>query len=376
MSDGIKAFWLGVFIIITVAVAAWLLLFLKPSVGDCGTVLKVRFANIQNVSIGTRVTFAGKPVGEVIKINTIPNARANPPTSAGDIYFYELDLCVDSSVEIYNYDDILFSTSGLLGEKSISIIPKAAPPGEPAPHEVTDDILYARSVDSLEETLVKIGDVADVFESAMTRINEFLDANMEEFHDSLVNISEAAGTFNTFLDQLNKENFTAKAVEAAESIAGAMRRADVFLKDLNDSELIRKLSNGQGTLGRLLNSDSFYLQMQAVMCKLETVLGDISNYGLLFQYDRSWQRKRIAKENQIKQMCSPAQAAAFFNEEMCEINNNLERVERFLNCTCCPSEDPCVAEAFRELLGRVEHLQCTLKNYNEMMFEEYCRRRY
>ncbi|MCH9609575.1 MAG: hypothetical protein S4CHLAM45_15070 [Chlamydiales bacterium] len=346
MSDGIKAFWLGVFIIITLAIAAWLLLFLRPTVGDGGEVLTVRFVNIQNVSIGTRVAFAGKPVGEVIKISEIPDARALPATSNGDIYFYQLELEVDSSVQVFSYDEILFSTAGLLGEKSISINPKAAPAGAPPPANITHDILYARSSDSLEQTLAQMTDVADVIESTMQQVGEFLDVNMEPFHTTLL------------------------------SVTNAMGQADLFLKDLNDSKLIDKMSSGEGTLGKLLNSDSFYLQMQALMCKIETVMNDISNYGLLFQYDKSWQRKRLAKENQLKQMCTPTAAVNFFNNEMCEISNTLDRVERMLSTVDCPEQDACFAESFRELIGRVECLQRSLQNYNEMMFKEYCNRCY
>ena len=373
MGEGIKSFWLGIFILVTVGLAAWLLLFLRPSVGDCGTELRVRFTNIQSVSIGTRVTFAGKPVGEVTKIETIENARENPPNTSGDIYFYELKLCVDSAIKIYNYDEIIFSTQGLLGEKTIAIIPKAAPPGEPTAVQVTNDILYGRSMDTLEETLAQLSSVGEVFESTMERVNDFIDINMDDFHETLVHISEAAENFNTFIDKVNQNELTSKAVNAADALASAMKRADHFFKDISDSGLIKRVTDGEGTIGKLLNSDSFYLQMQAVMCKMETVLSDIGNYGLLFQYDRSWKRKRIMKENQMRQMCSAECAVQFFNSEMCEVENTLDRVSRLL-CKMPCEGDPCFEQSFRELLWRVEHLQSSLQNYNEMMFKHYCER--
>ncbi len=131
MGERFKEFWFGIFIIISIVVIAWFLLFLQPSVGDGDTVLKVRFTNVQGISNGTRVTFAGRPVGEVKKIEQIANGRTELAEEDGDIYFYELLLRVDSSVHIYNYDEIMFSTSGLLGEKSIAILPKSPSPGQP-----------------------------------------------------------------------------------------------------------------------------------------------------------------------------------------------------------------------------------------------------
>ncbi len=381
MGDGIKAFWLGVFIIITVGVAAWLLLFLRPTVGDGGTLLRVRFSNIQNVAIGTRVTFAGKAVGEVVKIDELFDARSEPPDASGNLYFYQLDLRVDSSVKIYNYDEIIFSTSGLLGEKSIAIVPRAAPAGAPPPHDVTSDILYARSTDTLEETLSQFSDVAGVFETTMTHINEFLDANMEEFHETLTSVNAAADSITIFADQMTESELACKASDAAEAVTKAMNSASSVFNEVTRTNLVGKVSrtvdqitSSEGTLGRLLNSDSFYLQMTAVMCKLETVLGDIGNYGLLFQYDKSWKRKRIAKENCMRQLCTPQQAACFFNQEMCEVVQTLDRVERLLcRLDCCPSQqDPCFSNSFRELMGRVENLLSSLKSYNEMLFQQYC----
>ena len=48
----------------------WIIMFLKPSVGDGKQILYVRFSDVNNIPIGTRVIFAGKPVGEVVAIHT------------------------------------------------------------------------------------------------------------------------------------------------------------------------------------------------------------------------------------------------------------------------------------------------------------------
>lgn len=378
MGDGFKAFWLGLFIVITVAVAAWLLLFLRPTVGDCGKILKVRFSNIQNVAIGTRVTFGGKPVGEVVKINEVEDARSKPSDTAGNFYFYELDLCVDSKVKVYSYDEIVFSTQGLLGEKSIAILAKAAPPGMPPAHEISSDVvLYARSTDDLQETLTKLTDVAEVFESAMERFNEFLDENMEEFHSTVIAVGEAASSLCGLVNEATETDFIGRMGRAADSLASAMATTECVINDLKNTGILDtfgQLARGEGTLGRLLTSDCFYLQVTAMMCKLETVLNDISNYGLLFQYDRKWQRKRLCKERAMEQLSSPREAVGFFNTQVCEITNSLDRIERLLYQmeTRCDDTDPCFAEGFRELMGRVENLMMNLKNYRELLFEEYC----
>ena len=67
-----------------------MILFLKPTVGDGKKMLRVRFANIAGINVGTRVSFAGKPVGEVIPSEEIYNAREMPTDEPGRVYIYEL----------------------------------------------------------------------------------------------------------------------------------------------------------------------------------------------------------------------------------------------------------------------------------------------
>ncbi len=130
MGEQTKNMLIGVFVIAACAVIVWMILFLKPSVGDGKETLYVRFSNVNQINVGTRVLFAGKPVGEVVAIQPIPDARKKPIADVlGEIYYYQLVLKVDSSVKVYDTDEITIQTSGLLGEKSIAIIPKVPPKG-------------------------------------------------------------------------------------------------------------------------------------------------------------------------------------------------------------------------------------------------------
>src|ERR1700722_15350941 len=105
-NNSVKNMLIGVFIIAACSLLIGIVMFLKPSVGDGKKTLYVRFANINAIDIGTRVTYAGKPVGEVVAISEIYHARSQPVDSEGHFYFYQLTLKVDSSVVVYNTDDI------------------------------------------------------------------------------------------------------------------------------------------------------------------------------------------------------------------------------------------------------------------------------
>ncbi|MFZ0565391.1 MAG: MlaD family protein [Chlamydiales bacterium] len=310
MGDQLKAFWLGIFILASVAVAAWLLLFLEPSVGDAKKTLHIRFANINNVSVGTRATFAGKTVGEVKSIQRVADFRQNPPDEYGNLYVYELILKVDSSVSVYSYDEIIYSSSGLLGEKAVAILPKASPPGAPPAYDVSEDILYARSTDTLQQTLNRILQVADSFEEMLDELKRFFETNTEDFNRTLKSLTHAANEVHVFTSRANAIQFIDRASEAADwfniTLSDAKEHALVerLGKNLDKIYTItNRIAQGRGALGQLLNDDCLLVQIRNLICKFETLLNDINNYGLLFQYNKKWQRKRNTRLKQ-KRYCS------------------------------------------------------------------------
>jgi phospholipid/cholesterol/gamma-HCH transport system substrate-binding protein len=297
MTETGKAFWLGLFVLVALGLAAWLILFVKPSVGDAKTHLTVRFSNIEKVARGTIVTFAGRQVGEVYNIKAIEDPRDAPADAYGNLFIYELTLRVDSSVRVFVYDEVVFATAGLLGEKSIAIIPKAPPPGAPPAYEVTQDILYARSTDQLQQTLNQLTNVASTFQDTLEAMNSFLEDNGEDFNVALKSLTKAATRFESLVGYGNDIDFLSSAT-------AALKRADAFFTAAHESQLVERLggtfdslseladlfSRGPGTLSRLANSDCLYVQLTTVLCQLKTVLHDIKNYGLLYQFDRKWQR--------------------------------------------------------------------------------------
>ena len=311
MADSAKAFWLGLFIIIALALTGWLILFLKPSLGNGKERLIVRFSNIDKISEGTRVTFGGKPVGEVEKIKEIPHLRDTPADAFGNLYIYELTLKVDSSAKVYNYDEIIFATSGLLGERSIAIIPRAAPPGASAAHEITHEVLYARSTDKLEETLNKLTNVAECFQGTLQEVNVFIKTNNQDFNEALKSLTHTAHEVHTFMARANATDLTGRIATASDSLIMAMSHADLFFTAAEENRIIERLgssfdslhyaaqlfSEGDGTLARLVNSDCFYVQLTTVLCHLKTILNDIQTYGILYQFDRKWQRVNTVRRS-------------------------------------------------------------------------------
>ena len=428
--SGIKNLLIGIFVIIAAAVVVFILLFLHPTVGDNGHILHVRFTDLDKVNVGTRVTYAGLPVGEVVTIKEIPDARTDRIAHNGDIYVYELTLRVDSSVNVYNTDTIVLRTSGLLGEKNIEINPQPLEKGEKLVL-INDEIIYADSSANVEETLKKFG----VLSSKLENVLDSIGAAVDEFREHKIldhvsvltkNLAEVSETINqkdkikNIID--NVENLSQRVHQTWNTIDHAFHTLDhaihdldrlthrahtswytvedslfnfkKFSSDLNQTwgsidknlyatadntrhitdtlrRIIDDTGEGKGTVGSLFVKDDIYLRLKSILNKGETVAGDVNHYGLLFHQNKYWQRRNAWRNNLLLRLSTPEKFSLYFRDQVDKISTSLSRVSMVLNETECYPDAlpnrPEFAQEFADLLRNVEGIDESLKMYNEQI---------
>lgn len=370
MNDPAKNILIGLFVIAASAIVVFVLLFLHPTVGDDALTLRVRFANIDKISVGTRVTYGGKPVGEVIEIRDVEAVKdPRKPSKDGFIYLYELVLGVDSSVRVYNTDQIVSRTSGLLGEKSVEITPMPAKAGQQV-YLITDQILYANETGSVEETLKEFKELADNLEETMGSVNYALnELKRDKFWKHLGEIAKNISDITTSLNKPEKWENTLDQIEAfATKINHAASRATDAVEHV--ISVTQNVKSGQGTLGRVLMRDDFYLQASALLNKAETILDDINHYGILFQNDKRWQRLRARRMNLLTRLSCPQEFRNYFNDELNAITTALARLSMVIyetecyDCSGCFMDDEEFRKVFAELMRRVTSMEESLKLYN------------
>ena len=359
MTDRSKNILIGAFTLAAFVIGVSLLLFLKPQFGDGKKTLKVRFANISGINRGTRVTYAGRPIGEVIHIEEIPNARLEAVDNTGRVYFYQLLLRIDSKISVYTSDEVAICTTGLMGEKSVAILPKA-PAIEKALQPITDQIIYANSADPIESTFSQIGRVAAKTERTLDRFDEWFKTNGPDLSMAAQGLGKATQSLNASLTSINEEKLIPSLKEALDVAADDMKmlrtacnddqlltRLASMIAELKDALIIfntdgaqtianlnhitHDMATGSGTLGRLISGDDFYLRLNSIMSKSETVMNDINHYGLLFQYNKQWQRNRTKRANLMNSLNSPKEFKEFFEEEIDSISTSLGRISEMLD---------------------------------------------
>ena len=397
---------IGIFVIAAITIGISLILFLKPSVGDMKKTLRVRFSNISGIGIGTRVTFAGRPVGEVKQITEVPNAREQPVDTLKRVYFYQLILKVDSSVEVYNTDEISTQTSGLMGEKTVAIIPKAPPKGFVA-KPVTNQVIYAESVDPLEQALHEITSVAKKAGTMIDDLNQWFNENSEDLTKTVTYLCGSIVELDTILHSVNQEKIVGKVTNLLDLVHDDLRLIRNMLEEAEDNQMMAKLNvilenfadvskvmnvdgkqilsnlnvtttelaDGSGTIGKLLKSDDLYLRFTSIMSKVDTLMNDINHYGILFQYDKSWQRQRTKRANMLNALATPRQFRSFFEEEIDTITTALARISILLQRAESEEERTKIMNSsgfkkdFAKLLRNVDDLYDSLKLYNEQLVE-------
>lgn len=398
MLNQTKNLLIGLFVVVACGLIIGVILFIEPSIGDGKQVLNIRFSNINGISVGTRVAFAGKPVGEVVEIKSIPQSRQEHFSGHDQIYYYQLTCHIDSHVKVYTTDEVTVQTSGLLGEKSVAILPRPAPPGITPQLVTPNHPLYASSDDSLQSAFKTISHLATKIEDAVESITDWVDKNGAALGNAARSFDMAMLEFGQTMHDINQECVVASANDTLNSIRITSDKIGDTITTLTDDEvfanladimhavksasysfddILKSIQEGKGTLGRIIHDDDFYLSLMNILTKADTTLNDINHYGLLFNLNKQWQRSRQKKITELNALNSPEQFKDYYEKEMDQINTTISRLSMLIDkAESSPDREkilrnPVYRKDFAEFLRLVHDLLQNLRLYNENLQSKY-----
>jgi phospholipid/cholesterol/gamma-HCH transport system substrate-binding protein len=300
---------------------------------------------------------------------------------------------------VYNTDEIAIRTSGLMGERSVAILPKAPPKGK-VPYLISNQIVYANSVDPLENTFAQITKVAMKMQDSLDSLEDWFDENRDPLTAAIRSFDGAMSRAENALAAIDDENLVSAVKESATLLSDNLR---AIRSSLEDEQLLSKvthlvenldstttafnqdgidtlrnlnritsdIASGAGTVGRFVNSDDFYLRLSSLMGKAETMMNDINHYGILFQYDKSWQRNRTKRANLAKALESPTEFRSYFEGEVDNIQTALGRLSAVLERASGEPERQKIVQSesfkrdFAALQRQIQSLFESVKLYNE-----------
>ena len=335
-------FTIGLMVVVALALVTRSLLFLHPSPGDGAITLHVHFQSVDKISPGTRVTFAGKPVGEVKQVTLLPKQAFACRTHRA-VYPYEVTFAIDSSVTVYQSDIISVKTAGLMGERFIAITPQPTPEGVPLVPVTPDMVLFASSAGTAEEAMEDLQSVARKADMTMQALIDLINKNQQSIYDATVAIKNAANQLEVCLAAVNTN--------------GVPERLSNVLKTMN---------RGEGTLGKLLKDQTLYDNMLDCTHNMNQFIEDMNQYGLLFHTNRDWQRAMVVR----KERQSPQTPVDVSRAQFCLIKKSLDDLQNSLNDVAESLDRGSVAEDValrRELSQHYEQLQLKLAALHQTM---------
>lgn len=395
MGEQTKNMMIGLFVLVACATIVWLILFLKPTVGDGKETLYVRFANINQINIGTRVTFAGKPVGEVVAIESVPDARQKPLSDVlGEIYYYQLILKVDSSVRVYDTDEITVQTSGLLGEKSIAIIPKVPPKGTIPKLISNKQPIYAQSVDPIEKAVNELSSLSKEMKQTFQLTSSWIQKNGNDLGNAIRSVGNTMDEVKVTVAKINADKIVddikqsivqfTSTLQDVQNAVQEMQVGHVFTNigivmdrlkgaSTNFETISQNIVDGKGTLGQLISKDDFYLHLNAILSKVDTLMNDVNHYGILFHLNKGWQRQRAKQITTLNALNTPSNFRKYFQEEVSSINTAMSRLSMLIEkAERNPKKEEIMQNEafkkdFKDLMDQADSLSNNLKLYNEQL---------
>ncbi len=268
---------LGIFVAFAVIAAVFILEILGGfDRFKAGYRINAAFATVQELKPGDRVKMAGVDIGRVHSIGITNNS-----------VLVRMKLNYDAPVKTDSVATVKFA--GLMGQNYVSI-----DFGSPsAPKASNDSLLASAEQPDLSAMMKKIDNVAtgvenltksftgEKIDNLLGPFTDFLKANQVPLTATIGNInsitkqvSEGKGTVGKLIYDDTLYNSTLATVTNLQQLSGDIQLAleDTRRVIANANQVVDRVNSGQGTVGLLLNDEALYRETTASMTSLREIL--------------------------------------------------------------------------------------------------------
>lgn len=272
--------------------------------------LFVIYEDVEGLVLGAKVTINGMDVGKVTLIDILP-----------DFSGVRVDFSLRSDIQISKKSEALLYESGLIGGKAISIVPAASgaliEEGDQLQAKIKPGLteLINQQIAPLQSKIESMLTSADSLFAGVSNVMNFeTQNNLKALINNLTSTLESVNTISSkmvaFLDQnqstLNKTlenvaNTTDNLEQITDSIStiswgDTTREIETLVSNLN--LITQPITQGEGSLGQLIKSDSLYQQLNASTAALEALLNDLKAHPKRYVHFSLFGRKEKTPKNQ------------------------------------------------------------------------------
>ena len=284
----------------------------RSSIFENNKIVHTIYDEVEGLVVGAKVTINGLVIGNVSMIDFLPGSTK-----------ILVSMRIDKDLNFSPNSKAVFYEAGLIGGKAISIEPvfdskniiksndtiasdvkpgltelinrQIAPLQEKIESMLTSvdslfsgvsNVLNYETQNNLKNTLENLSQSVNNINKSSESLIEVIDENRSALNMSFKNVANASKNINELTDSLSKINFTNTFNKLSESLN-------------NINIILSKVENGEGTLGKFINSEELYQNLSQSSKELEELLSDLKanpsryvQFSLFGKKQKSYQPKK------------------------------------------------------------------------------------
>lgn len=256
---------------------------------DSSRTFFTEYSNVEGLANSTPVTINGMQVGKVVDIGFKGDG-------SGKLL---VKLLVNSDFEFSKNSRAQLYETGLIGGKAIAIIPAFDDAEIAKDNDYLQGGVKAGLTELVNQRLTPLQEKIEVMmvsaDGLLTNINAVFDektkANLKSsiagLNDVIQNFKETSASLNTLVESnkeklnstlTNVDNISSNLSKVSDSLAMAnvgqtMKNLESTIQNFNS--ILANIENGEGSMGKLLNDDGLYNNLEGATLQMEQLLEDM-----------------------------------------------------------------------------------------------------
>jgi len=288
---GVKEIKVGILSIAGLVVAYFGFNYLKGnSLLNEGTVLYSVYEDVEGLHVGSKVVLNGFPIGRVRKITF---------AGSGEGKLVVEYVIVNESIQIKKNTVAQILSTDIFGSKAINLIIKGSDQ-----YVVSGDTLVS------QEAVSMMAEVENRFEPLKVKY----DSTMTAVKDLLINVNETFVSVNSMLENerknihqitTNAASITQNLEKNNEHISNSLKNMSALSDSLSQADIKKmlenanlailqmkaamdKVNNGSGTMSKMLNDSSLYVNLNQSAIDLDLLLKDMKEHPKRYVHFSIW----------------------------------------------------------------------------------------
>jgi len=278
----------GILVIASISLFIWGYSYLKGKdiLNDYKTFF-VKYDNVEGLASTAPITINGLVVGQVSGIKLQPNGEILvqlqikndfPFSKSSVVAIYEPGLIAGKQLQIIpNFKDNSLAVSGDTLTSSVKkgltdlVSDKLAPLQQKIEKMIVNadllltnlnEVLDTKSKENLKNSISNLSKTIEGINSVVDNANSILLNNKGNIDKTLTNLNKVSTDFSKISDSLSKANITKVVTNLEKTLS-------------NVDKIMNDLQSGKGSLGKMVNDDALYNNLEKTSKELELLLQDL-----------------------------------------------------------------------------------------------------